>query len=74
MCVRDSASDEKLGYLVEGAGYEFAVGPGAAFVAGENSGLHEDLEVVGDCGLTETQRLGEVADARLRALVGCDQR
>ncbi len=48
---------------IHGGGNEGVVGPDTALVAGENPGVHEDLEVVGDGGLGQAQGLGQVADA-----------
>ena len=55
------------------------IDPDAALVTGEDPGIDEDLEVVGDGRLGKVQRLGQLADARLAALrfnqdaVPCDK-
>src|SRR5690625_6605384 len=63
---------EDLAEGVEGLGDDGVVGPLAALVSGEQPGVGEDLEVVGDGGLGQVNWLGEVADACLPSLVGGD--
>jgi len=48
------------------------VGPDAALVAGEDPGVHEDLEMVGDGRLGQAERFGQLTDASLAAFVRGD--
>lgn len=64
---------EHRGQRAQGRGDQGVVGPDAALVAGEDSGLDEDLEVVGDGRLGQAERLGQVADAGLAAFTCADQ-
>ena len=65
---------EEGGEGVHGGGDEGVVGPDAALVPGEDPGLDEDLEMMRDRRLGEAERLRQVADARLAALVRGDHR
>jgi hypothetical protein len=42
-------------------------------LTGQDAGVDEDLEVVGDSGLGEAHRVGQLAHARLGVLMGSDQ-
>ena len=47
--------------------YQRVVGPHPSLVAGEDPGVHEDLEVVRDGRLGKAEGFGQVADAGLAA-------
>jgi hypothetical protein len=56
------------------AGAQCVPGPHPALVAAEDPGVDQDLQVVGDGRLGQAERLGQLAHARLAALVRGDHR
>jgi hypothetical protein len=64
---------DQLRDVVEGVRDEAVVGPLAALLAGEDAGIDEHLQVVGDSGLGQADRLDEVANAGLLIIVSGDQ-
>jgi arsenite methyltransferase len=65
---------EDGGEGVHGGRDEGVVGPDAALVAGEDPGVDEDFEVVGNGGLGQAEGFGEVADAGFAVFMGADHR
>jgi hypothetical protein len=65
-------SAEHAGEGLERGGAQCVVGPDAALVAGEDPGIDEHLEMVGDGGLGQAEGFGQLADAGLAALVSGD--
>ena len=63
---------EDGGQCFERVGAQGVIGPYPALVAGEDTGVHQDLEVVGDGGLGQAEGFGQVADAGFAAVVGGD--
>jgi len=53
--------------------YDAVVGPAAALLAGDEPGVDELFEVVGDRGLGQADRVGQVADAGFAVGVCGDQ-
>jgi hypothetical protein len=58
---------------VQGFRDELVVGPFASLLAGQHAGVDENLEVVGDGRLGETDRIGQLADAGFGVLMGSDE-
>lgn len=57
---------------IQSRGDEGVIGPHAALVAGEYPRLDQNFEVVGDRRLGQAQGGGQIADARLAAVVRSD--
>jgi NADPH:quinone reductase-like Zn-dependent oxidoreductase len=70
---RGRAGGQQRGERVESAGDQPVVGPLAALLAEQQAGVGEDLHVVGDGGLGQRHRCGEVADAGLPVGLRGDQ-
>jgi DNA helicase IV len=64
---------EKVRDVVEGSGHDSVVSPFAALLTGEDAGVDQDLQVVGDGRLGQANGIDEVADAGLLVLVGGDE-
>src|SRR5918993_3853036 len=64
---------ERPGQLGQPGGHRPVVRPRAALLPGHQTGVEEHLEVVADRRLAQAERLGEVADAGLAAVVRLDQ-